>query len=248
MGDHGAQPDPSVTGADAALASFLAAQDAPCPRCSYNLRGVESAKCPECGGELRLTLERRKRLDGWGPFLLLVFGWLLLSGAMNTARNIHSLDQTRMSRAQSLTAVQQTRQAMQAQLRALQAMATIPRSPLEEDAEQRFPGLKQMREQQDQMIQSMNNRLAAQLQASLNAAPAPAPAPPTLLQTWRTSGWVLQAGSVWSLGLSLLALLGLVATAIAAARGRNGSTLVFLACVLFTLYAGWHIMLFIREF
>lgn len=244
MEHHGVQSDPSVAGADPALVAFLAANDANCPRCSYNLRGVESARCPECGGELRLALERRRRLNGWGPFLLLVFGWLLLSGGINTARNIRTLEQARLSQAQSLTAAQQTRLALQAQLRAMQSMTTIPRTPLDEDAERRFPGLKRMREQQDQMVQSMNNRLAAQLQASLKAVPAPQ----TLLQTWRSSGWVVQAGSVWSLGLALLALAGLVATAIAAARGRGGSGLVFWACALFTLYAGWHVTLFIREF
>jgi hypothetical protein len=248
--DHpGAQPDPNAAAdPDAALAVYLAAHDAMCPRCSYNLRGVEAARCPECGTGLRLTLERRRRLGGWGPFLLLVFGWLLIAGGMNTARNLRTLDQTRIARAQAAAAVQQTRLALQAQIQAMQSRTSILHSPLDEDAERRFPGLKQMREQQDQMVQAMNNRLAAQLRASMNATPAPAPAPQTLLETWRAGGWVMQAGSIWSLGLALFALAGLVMTVIAAARGWKGTRLVIWACALFALYAGWHITLFLREF
>ena len=41
---------------DEALIKFLAARDVPCPLCQYNLRGLRSPRCPECGRELRLTV------------------------------------------------------------------------------------------------------------------------------------------------------------------------------------------------
>jgi hypothetical protein len=36
------------------LVSYLSEQDAACPSCRYNLRGVRAAACPECGRALRL--------------------------------------------------------------------------------------------------------------------------------------------------------------------------------------------------
>ena len=38
------------------LLRFLQTRDIPCPRCGYNLRALASNRCPECGGELRLTV------------------------------------------------------------------------------------------------------------------------------------------------------------------------------------------------
>ncbi|MCK4871262.1 MAG: hypothetical protein KAS72_00910 [Phycisphaerales bacterium] len=38
------------------LRAYLANADASCPKCSYNLRGVESAACPECGRALSLSV------------------------------------------------------------------------------------------------------------------------------------------------------------------------------------------------
>lgn len=40
------------------LREYLAAHDAPCPGCGYNLRGVTAAACPECGRELDVGLIR----------------------------------------------------------------------------------------------------------------------------------------------------------------------------------------------
>ncbi|MGE4198756.1 MAG: hypothetical protein AB7G11_16735, partial [Phycisphaerales bacterium] len=72
------------------LVSFLAQHDAPCPRCGYCLRGVESRTCPECGESLALQLSRRSTLhlrDGdFRYFLLLGFGWPMLAGLMNGFR------------------------------------------------------------------------------------------------------------------------------------------------------------------
>jgi DNA-directed RNA polymerase subunit RPC12/RpoP len=48
----------AATGADApeadALADYLRTRDVPCPACGYNLRGVTTGACPECG--LRVTM------------------------------------------------------------------------------------------------------------------------------------------------------------------------------------------------
>jgi len=41
---------------DDSLVQFLARHDAPCPKCGYNLRTVQSPTCPECGLQLKLTL------------------------------------------------------------------------------------------------------------------------------------------------------------------------------------------------
>src|SRR3954471_8593244 len=41
---------------DDALIQFLAERDVPCPLCQYNLRGLLSPRCPECGRELQLTV------------------------------------------------------------------------------------------------------------------------------------------------------------------------------------------------
>lgn len=39
-----------------ALVGFLRDRDAWCPACRYNLRGLTSPRCPECGRELRLSV------------------------------------------------------------------------------------------------------------------------------------------------------------------------------------------------
>ena len=38
------------------LQDFLSQRDIPCPGCRYNLRGLTTAQCPECGENLRLTV------------------------------------------------------------------------------------------------------------------------------------------------------------------------------------------------
>lgn len=53
---------PNHTPAAPSLRSFLAEQDAPCPSCGYNLRGLTGGFCPECHEalELRVGLVHRK--------------------------------------------------------------------------------------------------------------------------------------------------------------------------------------------
>lgn len=38
------------------LIRYVADADVPCPGCGYNLRGLSSSNCPECGQELKLTV------------------------------------------------------------------------------------------------------------------------------------------------------------------------------------------------
>ena len=47
------------------LAAFLAANDAPCPVCAYNLRGVTTDHCPECGKEIELRIGSMDLRIGW---------------------------------------------------------------------------------------------------------------------------------------------------------------------------------------
>ena len=51
-----------------ALLVWLEARDAPCPVCGYNLRGVASARCPECAAPLRLEVGSVQTRTG--PWLL----------------------------------------------------------------------------------------------------------------------------------------------------------------------------------
>jgi hypothetical protein len=55
--------DPSNP-ADEMLRAFLAAQDAACPQCSYNLRGLHDRRCPECGEELVLRVNLTEPKQG----------------------------------------------------------------------------------------------------------------------------------------------------------------------------------------
>jgi hypothetical protein len=53
------QPDSTHSAAAAErewLAEFLRERDAACPLCAYNLRGLASERCPECGREVRLSV------------------------------------------------------------------------------------------------------------------------------------------------------------------------------------------------
>lgn len=42
---------------DPLLEQFLSERDVVCPGCAYNLRGLKSDRCPECGDELELSLK-----------------------------------------------------------------------------------------------------------------------------------------------------------------------------------------------
>ena len=52
--------DDAVEDDDAFLVTYLQERDEPCPRCRYNLRGLRSGVCPECGMGLRLGVAARE--------------------------------------------------------------------------------------------------------------------------------------------------------------------------------------------
>jgi hypothetical protein len=51
---------------------YLAATDARCPVCRYQLRGGETSRCPECGWLVALELREPHTARGW--WLMAVFG------------------------------------------------------------------------------------------------------------------------------------------------------------------------------
>ena len=56
------------------LAEFLERHDAPCPVCSYNLRGVVLGHCPECRSPITLTVgSERAQPEPW-LLAMLAFG------------------------------------------------------------------------------------------------------------------------------------------------------------------------------
>lgn len=58
-------PDSAAHDEDA-LVNFLATHDAPCPVCSYNLRGLPTAACPECAARLHLQVgSENLRVGPW---------------------------------------------------------------------------------------------------------------------------------------------------------------------------------------
>lgn len=50
------QPECETPRDDELLVTFLAERDINCPRCDYNLRGLTSDRCPECGESLKLNI------------------------------------------------------------------------------------------------------------------------------------------------------------------------------------------------
>ena len=71
------------------LRQYLVGRDVPCPKCGYDLRGLEGVKCPECGRPVRLCIECRHAAiaawvagtialaatGGFNGMLLLLFGF-----------------------------------------------------------------------------------------------------------------------------------------------------------------------------
>jgi hypothetical protein len=54
------------------LLEYLRERDVACPLCGYNLRGLSSARCPECGREVQLTVGLTE------PFMR---AWVVLASA-----------------------------------------------------------------------------------------------------------------------------------------------------------------------
>lgn len=51
--------------ADAEVVAFLVGRSVPCPRCGYDLRDIETARCPECGEPLVLKIGSPRARFGW---------------------------------------------------------------------------------------------------------------------------------------------------------------------------------------
>ncbi len=92
---------------EVALVDYLRGRDVACPLCNYNVRGLTSNRCPECGRELELTVGLvEPRIGAWvtclvavtaaggmglmAIFTILQHGWelLLVAGGVSTALGI----------------------------------------------------------------------------------------------------------------------------------------------------------------
>lgn len=86
------QPDRAEQ-ADSLLEQYLADRDVPCPVCGYNLRGLDSQKCPECGMRLELRIGTSDlRLGAWLAVLLSVglpCGFFLILLATMVVLSLH---------------------------------------------------------------------------------------------------------------------------------------------------------------
>lgn len=73
---------------DELIAAFLAERDVSCPRCGYNLRGLEQARCPECERPLVLRIEPAEPPRG-----VFVAGLAALAGgaAFSVAVGVHAV-------------------------------------------------------------------------------------------------------------------------------------------------------------
>ena len=47
------------------LRNFLSGRKCSCPSCGYSLTNCESDRCPECGGQLELTLKKKRQYLVW---------------------------------------------------------------------------------------------------------------------------------------------------------------------------------------
>jgi hypothetical protein len=52
----GSPPADTGAGPESHLRTFLAARDVSCPACGYNLRDLQTDRCPECGDQLLLRI------------------------------------------------------------------------------------------------------------------------------------------------------------------------------------------------
>lgn len=50
---------------EAEVRAFLKGRSVPCPRCAYDLRDIQTARCPECGEPLVLKIGSPRARFGW---------------------------------------------------------------------------------------------------------------------------------------------------------------------------------------
>jgi hypothetical protein len=204
---------------DESVRIFLAARDTPCPGCGYNLRGIEQSACPECGRAIELTLARPGRSRGYLLFVVLALGWVLTAATMNSIREW------------SRIRVQATPRVQARSFRVMMSTTTGGGS------------LTQTFTSSSQTL-TLNSNGVTVIQGGPTAPAAAAPIWGNVSpNSWMNLGW-------WS-GLGVLGMAGLIA-AIALRRRFNKDSppwrLVGAAAVLFALYAGYHAILFSREF
>jgi hypothetical protein len=51
--------------AEAEVVAFVKGRSVPCPRCAYDLRDIQTARCPECGEPLVLKIGSPRPRFGW---------------------------------------------------------------------------------------------------------------------------------------------------------------------------------------
>lgn len=76
------------TGQADTLRGYLASSRATCPSCRYDLHGVETSACPECGWTLQLQLKPRLATVPHWLFGLMIYGWLAIMGVGGTVANL----------------------------------------------------------------------------------------------------------------------------------------------------------------
>ena len=69
----GRQTSSETPSDEAALLDYLRERDVACPLCAYNLRGLTTCRCPECGRELQLSVGLvEPRMGAWITCLVAV--------------------------------------------------------------------------------------------------------------------------------------------------------------------------------
>jgi len=72
-----ATPAETAPADERALLDWLSSRDAGCPICDYNLRGVASARCPECASPLELSVASPRAVHAPWVFAVVSFSMAL---------------------------------------------------------------------------------------------------------------------------------------------------------------------------
>ena len=75
----------AVSDAERRLRHYLADQDIGCPKCGYNLRGLEDDSCPECGERAELVLRLADARGALGALVVTIVGLSLTLGMTSLA-------------------------------------------------------------------------------------------------------------------------------------------------------------------
>jgi hypothetical protein len=207
------------------LRIYLAERDVRCPRCGYNLRGVQEPRCPECGLEIQIEIAGSRR-GGLLWFVLLALGWVLVAGGMNTARSARDVWNEATPGPQVLTL-------------GSGIGSIVINSPPSRQV--------RLSSGRQQMVTG-----SLRIQSSLSVTGSSvilSPAPSSTGAQWAnvaTMSWV-SLGWWATLSVVALVLLGVVALVCWRGRGQLVESVAPAAAGLFALYGGYHIFLFVRE-